>query len=110
MWGDQTGNNKMESVMETKLLDFNLDKSCVIVMGSEKRKAEIDEQLKEKPLKLCGQKMKYVLKEKYLGDFLSSGGLSEGVQATILKRKGQVVTSILEIKVVIEDCRSNILG
>ena len=52
--------------METKLLDFNLDKSCVIVMGSEKRKAEIDVQMKENPLKLCGQKMKYALKEKYL--------------------------------------------
>ena len=110
VWGAQSGNDKMESVMETKLLDFNLDKSCVIVMGSEKRKGEIEEQLKENPLKLCGQKMKYVLKEKYLGDFLSSGGLSDSVQATILKRKGQVVTSILEAKAVIEDCRSNIVG
>ena len=110
VWGAQSGNDKMESVMETKLLDFNLDKSCVIVMGSEKRKAEIDEELKENPLKLCGQKMKHVLKEKYLGDFLSSGGLSDSVHATVAKRKGQVVTSILETKAVIEDCRSNIVG
>ena len=36
-----------------------------------------------------------------------SGGLSDSVQATVLKRKGQVVTSILETKAVIEDCRSN---
>ena len=52
VWGAQSGNNKMESVMETKLLDFNLDKSCLIIMGSKKRKAEI-----ENPLKLCGQDM-----------------------------------------------------
>ena len=58
VWGAQSGNNKMESVMETKLLDFNLDKSCVIVMGSRLKKAEINEQLRENPLKLCGQEMK----------------------------------------------------
>ena len=34
----QKGNNRMESVMETKLLDFNLDKSCYIVIGNEKSK------------------------------------------------------------------------
>ena len=47
VWGAQSGNNKMESVMETKLLDFNLDKSCVIVMGSTMKKAEIIEELEE---------------------------------------------------------------
>ena len=110
VWGAQSGNNKMESVMETKLLDFNLDKSCVIVMGSRLKKAEINEQLRENPLKLCGQEMKCVAMEKYLGDMLSSGGLSDSVQATVLKRKGQVVSTILETKAVIEDCRSNVVG
>ena len=68
VWGAQSGNNKMESVMETKLLDFNLDKSCVIVMGSRMKKAEINEELRENPLKVCGQEMKCVVMEKYLGE------------------------------------------
>ena len=37
VWAVQSGNNKIEAVMETKLLDFNLDKSCYIVMGSKKK-------------------------------------------------------------------------
>ena len=38
----QAGNDKMEAVMETKLLNFNLDKSVVIVMGSKDRKEEAE--------------------------------------------------------------------
>ena len=110
VWGAQTGNNKMESVLETKLLDFNLDKSCVIIMGSKKQKETIENELDQNPLILCGQKMKVLKKEKYLGDMISTGGLAESVLATVLKRKGQVVSSILETKAVIEDCRSNIVG
>ena len=41
---------------------------------------------------------------------ISTGGLAESVLATVLKRKGQVVSSILETKAFIEDCRSNIVG
>ena len=110
VWGAQSGNNKMESVMETKLLDFNLDKSCLIIMGSKKRKAEIESQLKDNPLKLCGQDMTILQNEKYLGDMICTSGLAGSVQATVMKRKGQFVTSIIETKAVIEDCRANIVG
>ena len=41
----------MDNVMETKLLDFNLDKSCYIVIGSEEAKAEMKEKFKETPLR-----------------------------------------------------------
>ena len=99
----------MESVMETKLLDFNLDNSCVIVMGSPKQKSEIESKLQDNPLTLCGQEMPNVRAEKYLGDMISSAGLAESVQATFTKRKGQVVSSILEIKYVVEDCRSTVV-
>ena len=47
--GAQTGNTRMESEMETKLLDFNLDKSCVIVMGSRKQQKEVEGQLEQTP-------------------------------------------------------------
>ena len=108
--GAQTGNTRMESVMETKLLDFNLEKSCVIVMGSRKQQKEIKEQLEQTPLTLCGKSMVNVQMEKYLGDMLCTAGLSESVHATVIKRKGQVISSILDTKAVIEDCRSNVVG
>ena len=42
----QMGNNKMESLAETKLLNFNLDKSCFVVIGNEKSRGVLQEQLK----------------------------------------------------------------
>ena len=48
--------------------------------------------------------------EKYLGDMLCTAGLSESVHAAVLKRKGQVISSILDTKAVVEDCRSNVVG
>ena len=106
----QSGNNKMEAVMETKLLDFNHDKSVVIVMGSKKNKKDIEEEMKKQPLTLCGKIMKNTTTEKYLGDVISSEGLAESVTATVLKRKGIAIASILETKAVIEDCRANAVG
>ena len=32
----QAGNDKMESLAESKLLDYNLEKSCFILMGERK--------------------------------------------------------------------------
>ena len=46
----QKGNNQNESVVETMLLDFNLDKSCYIVMGNEKAKKSHNMDLEENPL------------------------------------------------------------
>ena len=36
----QMGNNKMEAMAETKLLDFNMDKSCLIVISKKKKVRE----------------------------------------------------------------------
>ena len=54
--------------------------------------------------------MKQEIKAKYLGDWLSSYGLSDSVAATVKKRKGLVVQSVYEIRAVIEDCRSQVCG
>ena len=50
----QKGNDKLEALAETKLLDFNKDKSCFIVIGKGKNKNQLDKQLKETPLLFCG--------------------------------------------------------
>ena len=106
----QVGNSKLESLMETKLLDFNLDKSCLIVMGNRGKRKQANEQLKSFPVTLCNKAMKVADHEKYLGDILSSEGLSQSVFLTVLRRKPQVINSIFEVNTVIEDCRTNLVG
>ena len=66
----QAGNELIDCVMETKLLDFNLDKSCFIIIGGKKAQQDIRESLITNPLKLSGKEMKEVPNEKYLGDYI----------------------------------------
>ena len=76
-------------------------------MGSKGNKTKIELELKANPLTLCGNPMKNVIKEKYLGDMISCYGLAASVEATVKKRKGQVFSNILEVKAVVEDYRAN---
>ena len=48
----QMGNEYIDAVMETKLLDFNLDKSCYLVIGDNKSQAILKSDLSVNPLKL----------------------------------------------------------
>ena len=54
----QTGNYKIEALAETKLLNYNLDISCFIVIGKVKARIEMQQQLQNCPLILCGANMK----------------------------------------------------
>ena len=101
---------KLESVAETKLLDFNVQKSSTIVLGPKAGCKTIMNQLVETPLYLCNKPVNVVQLEKYLGDYISTEGLAHSIQATIEKRKPKALQSIFEIKSVVEDCRSNVVG
>ena len=104
----QSGNVKLEKVAETKLLDFNVKKSAVMIFGNKKGKADISNQLNSSPLTLCGKELNRSEHERYLGDYLSSGGLSDSVKITVDKRKGFVISNIYHIRQIIEDCRANV--
>ena len=52
--------------METKMLDLHEEKSCFIVFGKGKPLEKLNNELKETPLTLYGQKMIQKKKEKYL--------------------------------------------
>jgi hypothetical protein len=106
----QMGNYKMESVMESKLLDFNMDKSCYMVVGGNKAQMKMKARLNDQPLTLCNFPMKNVESEKYLGDQISAGGLAESVQLTVDLRAGKVTVNVYEIKAILEDCRIHCLG
>ena len=94
----QMGNDKMEAVAETKLLDYNMDKSCYIIIG------------KGKERKNLANNMKVSNEEKYLGDQIHGDGLAASVDATIGKRSGKVTKAINDIQAVIDDCRSSAIG
>ena len=106
----QFGNDALRSVAESKLLNFNVDKSGFVIFGSKQRRLEILNELDVKPLELCGMKMKQISSVKYLGDFLSERGLSDSVHVTVSKRKGLVTRAIYDIKSVINDCRAHVTG
>ena len=106
----QSGNIRMEWAMESKLLDFNLDKSSLMIIGPKNRKNELLKELDDNPVLLCKQKMKIASKEKLLGDIISSNGLADSAKATVDNRKWKVISSIVEIRAVVEDYRSNLLG
>ena len=105
----QEGNDRMEAMAERKLLDFNLDKSCVLVIGKKKPREELMKKVKRTPITLCGNLMKMVNSEKYLGDYLSHT-LAESVDVTVNKRKGLVIKLIHEIRTVVDDFRANTAG
>ena len=62
------------------------------------------------PLHLSGHKMKEASTEKLLGDWIDCRGNNKSIIMTVNKRYGTVVSAILDIKRVVEDCRSNTLG
>ena len=106
----QAGNTRMMNVAETELLNFNQQKSCYAVFGSERRRLEILNELADSPLKLGENDMVHETSIKYLGDILSEKGLADSVEKTISKRKGHASKAIYDIRVVVDDCRSQVLG
>ena len=56
----QSGNDRMRCVAETKLLDFNLENSGYAVFGAKRRRQELQNELNEQPLQLCGRDMKHL--------------------------------------------------
>ena len=59
--------------------------------------------LKDQPL-LCGNfETKLQDKFKWLGQILSSGGLSESVVETVAAREGKICGACLEISVIVND-------
>ena len=79
-------------------------------MGTKSAMKTIEQQLAENPLTLCNQPMKASTCEKYLGDMLSAKGLADSAHVSVTSRKGQVLHSMMEAKLVINDCRSSVVG
>ena len=105
----QIANNKIEDLLETKLLSLNVDKSSFLIIGSKKAKTCMKEKLKETPLTLGKTIMREAKEEKYLGIWVA-GSVVESATATVNHRLGLASKAIQEIRVVIEDSRADSLG
>ena len=106
----QAGINMIEVCMETKMLDLHDEKSCFLVFGKGKALENLNEELYKNPLSLYGKPMVQKQKEKYLGDFLHGGGLAASVRSTVDARAMSLRTGAVEVRAIIEDCRSRCLG
>ena len=106
----QENNERMKDVVESKLLDFNLEKSVFLVIGNNKFKKEVQKKLEDKPLLLCGRKVNKVESYSYLGKIISNKGLSQCVTETINKRYVKAYKAIYEINIIIQDVRVSVLG
>ena len=105
----QKANDKIDKVMEKKLLNLNLGKSSFLITGAKKARKDLENQVKANPLTLSNSNMREVKETKYLGIWLS-GSVAGSVAATVSHRLGLASRSIYEIKAVIEDSRADSLG
>ena len=105
----QYGLDRFENLANSKFLTYNLDKSMMTIVGSKKARERLEKELLENPPMLYGQPLQVVLQATYLGDELKMN-CAESVSATIRKRIGLTKKSIMEIKNVVEDCRSEVTG
>ena len=105
----QYGLDRFHCLAESKLLDYNLSKTFCIILGEKKAREKLEEEYLNNPPKLYGKEVKLVSQESYLGEQLGKN-ISESITLTIKKRLGLVKKSIVEIKSIVEDCRSQVTG
>ena len=92
----QAGISKLEAMAESKLLNYNEKKSCLVVVGNKDTKRKLEEELEQNPVVLYGKPMQIKKEEKYLGDQLT-GITSDSIDATIRKRKGNTLQTVSEM-------------
>ena len=107
----QMGNYLISKAMKLKQLDLNVDKCGTIIFGKNKQVQQLKQTIEEgKRLTIDGSEVKVKLEDKYLGDYLHSGGLGKSAETTINKRFGVCLNEVLELKSVLEDFRMHSLG
>ena len=106
----QAGIDRVEVCMETKMLDLHDEKSCFLVFGKGKSEQAMKRELLRAPLTLYGKPMVQKDKEKYLGDYLHCNGLAASAKATVDARAAALKSGAIEVRAIVEDCRSLCLG
>lgn len=85
-------------------------KDSYLLCGKPDRIKSIQEALNQNPLSIKAEPIKQKPKEKYLGEVISSSGVSDSVKTTIDDRKGRIIASVYELSSIIEDFRMQTAG
>ena len=105
----QRHNIRMEELIEEKLLDFNLNKSCFLVAGEKQSRKNLQKNIEKKPLLLCNVPMKQVQEERYLGCQIGVT-VGDSVASTVKRRLALASRTIYEARTVMEDSRAMVVG
>ena len=106
----QAGNIKLACLLQEKGLQAHEDKTCFIVFGSKEYKEKVKKDLDPSPLMFGKFPVTERVSEKYLGQVLHSGGLSESAKATVEDRSGKIRGATLEIKSIVEEFEMQAMG
>ena len=87
----QVGNIKIAKMLEVKGLEAYPDKTSYIVCGSPQFKQKAKEDMLTNPLMFGNFEVKEKESDKYLGQVLHGGGLSENALATVKERAGRII-------------------
>ena len=101
--------DRFEKLLESKLLDANVEKSGFVIVGGRKARQELQMKVDNDPLSFFGAKLRQFQAERYLGCWLSST-VAESVAITVNKRLGPAYQSIYEARTMIQDCRAEAAG
>ena len=103
-------NLRVNILLKQRGLSLNKKKSVCIIIGSKKQKEEATKVLETSPL-LCGDfETKEKIEEKWLGQIISSAGLTASVTQTVAKRETKIKGACLEIAVIVNDWRAQAIG
>ena len=77
----QFGNDRFETLAETKLLSYNMTKTCIVLLGPQKAKQSLEGQFLKTPPLVYGKPVKISSSESYLGDQIGSS-VSDSISLT----------------------------
>ena len=106
----RSGNVKMHMMLSERLLQCHPKKTCCVLYGGMKFKEQIRGEMKLCPLKFGDFHMTEKFQDVYLGDILSSDGLSASVEATVDKRISKVRGSMYAAAAILKDYRMQAIG
>ena len=103
-------NSKVDKIMKERCWSLNREKTVYLIIGSSKQKQALRKQLEVEPL-LCGEFITEEKEhEKWLGQYLSGGGLSDSVAKTVDAREEKIRGACLEVAQIVNDWRARVTG
>jgi hypothetical protein len=101
--------DKLSKMTKEKVLTAHPDKSGIILLGSDKYKRKVEEELKDNPVYLTNFKLNIKSSEKYLGQTIQTN-LSASAFETVKQREGKLKGAAMEVKAIIEDYEMKAIG